>query len=169
MTSSLVLGVFLAVWTSHGPYGGAVTALDSSRSNSSVLYVVNAAGVLRSDYGGATWRSAADPLGAVSALAVDPTNPEVVYVGAGFKVLESTDGGAHWRTLPLPSLVSPVAIRIDPRDPRVVYVGSACISGFTGPVNDYGVYKSSDGGESWTQVLNDCVGTLSLDPASPAD
>ena len=157
-----------------GPSGGAVGAelFDISPSTPSDLYAVAYNGpttpavFLRSTDGGTSWRQEGDPgLVCVSGgLTVAPSSPEVLYAGGSGKspapylchppfstrVARSGDGGATWTDasagLPLEVASS---IAVDPRDPDVVYVSIA--PGAALPEGD-GVWKSTDGGQTWSRA-----------------
>ena len=97
--------------------------------------------------------------GRVSALAVDPRNPDVAYAGgAEGGIWKTTDAGAHW--VPLtdnqPSLASG-SIALDPSNPDIVYVGTGegnqCGDCYYGA----GILKSTDGGNTWTQLVEPFV------------
>ncbi len=173
----VLLGAVATTWTSHGPFGGSVRAFDASRSDSAVLYAGNVNGVFRTNDGGETWQSVGDGLGAIYLLTVDPTNPNIVFAGGSRKVFKSSDGGSHWRSLSLPKELRPSAVRLDPLDPRTVYVGSTCSGYYPESYDDApGVYKSTDGGETWkasysgikpNTALYPCVDELALDPGTP--
>jgi photosystem II stability/assembly factor-like uncharacterized protein len=111
-------------------------------------------GIYRSSDGGTTWEQANDASTAnlgINALAVDPTDTQVVYAAsADSGVFKTTDGGVHWTQINngLPeNLKSPTQepflnfIVVDPADPQTVFVGG-----------QNGVYKSTNGGESWQQL-----------------
>jgi len=152
-------------------------------SRPSTLYVgVNFNGVSKSTDSGLTWTRVNDGLTAVgsyvSTLAVDPANADIVYVATpptglpytDAKIFKSTDGAAHWREVPisLPKGTSISALAIDPVTRSTIY----------GAYNDYGdpsrggVFKSSDGGETWAAAGNLLPGTwiwtLAIDPSAPA-
>lgn len=170
-------------WSSLGPtnIGGRIVsvALDPTRRDS--LYVAAASGGLwKSTDAGRTFRTAwpdqqTQAMGAV-ATAPDGTvyagtgepNPgggSITYEGTGLYV--STDGGRSWRNSGLRDSGAISAITIDPRNPRRIYVAAAG-SLYNGG-GQRGVYRTTDGGRSWTRILagaNDFTGAteLLLDP-----
>ena len=183
----LPTALFALDWSAHGPNGGTVAQIAISPAAPQVVYAASGAGVFRSDDAGDHWRAAGGALGAVTQLAVDPTNAEVVFATTGPKVYKSTDGGATWRDvtdhLPFPLL--PSALFIDPTNHSTIYLGSRCgpigfktaVPSMSGsPFAGAGVFKSIDGGATWTAQLKGlddrffsvCVEELSLDPATPA-
>ncbi|HEX4935718.1 MAG TPA: hypothetical protein VFV33_21205, partial [Gemmatimonadaceae bacterium] len=116
----------------------------------------------------------------IGALAIDPTNPEVVWVGTGENVsgrhvgwgdgvYRSRDGGRSWQRMGLPQSQHVAKILVDPRDGNTVLVAAE------GPLwsagGDRGVYRTTDGGATWTAVLtideNTGVTDLEFDPSSP--
>jgi photosystem II stability/assembly factor-like uncharacterized protein len=121
-------------------------------------------GLWKTDNGGITWSPVFDGEGSYSigVVEIDPNNPSVVWVGTGENnsqrsvaygdgVYKSVDGGRSWTNVGLENSEHIGMISIDPRDSDVVYVASQ------GPLwnagGDRGVYKTTDGGESWEQVL----------------
>jgi len=156
----------------------------------STLYAgTNGGGVYKSTDAGATWSafntglSVMDtfPVPAVDALAIDPTAPETLYSGANAcpeyrgcsgGVFKSTDAAATWHAagngLPPGTYVFVNALAIDPGNPRTVYAGT----GFYGPelLADGGVFKSTDGGDSWhaTTLINVYISAVALDPLTPS-
>ncbi len=178
-------------WSTHGPKGGAVAQVAFSPSSPRVVYAAGGAGVFRSDDAGDTWRATGGFLNGVTQLAVDPTNADVVVATAGPNIYKSTDGGATWRDVTgAHPFLRPSALVVDPANHSTIYLGSRCGPfGFkTGassvsaadlysgnPFDGAGVYKSVDGGETWTGQSNGlgnryfslCVEELSLDPETP--
>lgn len=138
------------------------TGSASIRGNSSV-----GRGVWRSTDGGRTWQfRGLRESGAIGELIVHPQNPDVVWVAAlGHPfgrnpergVFRTTDGGSSWkRVLTLDDSTGVVSLALNPANPRELYAGAwraerkpwTMISG--GPAG--GVYKSTDGGDSWTRL-----------------
>ncbi|MGH7728727.1 MAG: WD40/YVTN/BNR-like repeat-containing protein, partial [Vulcanimicrobiaceae bacterium] len=145
--------------------GGRVAAVAGSASDP-MLYYVGAAdgGVWKTVDGGAFWSPVFDKEStqSIGALAVDPTNPEVVWVGTGESnprndvtsgdgVYKSSDGGKTWMRVGLEDTLQISAISIDPRDPDEVVV--AAMGDFFADSQARGIYRTSDGGKTWTHVL----------------
>ena len=140
-------------------------------------------GVWKTVNAGTTWSSIFDGQGSYSigCLAVDPRNPSTVWVGTGENVggrhvgfgdglYRSRDGGASWERVGLEDSEHIGTIAIDPRDSQVVYVAAQ------GPLwsadGQRGVYKTTDGGTTWAQVLagsNEWTGAneVHVDPRDP--
>ena len=139
-------------------------------------------GVFKTTDGGDNWTPVSDKYfgGTIGAIAVAPTNPDIVYVGGGESpirgntshgdgVYKTTDAGRSWRYIGLVETRHISKIRIHPNNPDVVYV--AALGKVWGPSPERGIYKSTDGGETWRKVLfrNDSTGAidLSMDPTDP--
>jgi photosystem II stability/assembly factor-like uncharacterized protein len=116
----------------------------------------------------------------IGAIAVAPSDANVIYVGTGSAcirgnvspgdgVYRSTDAGDTWRHVGLAEAGQIGRILIHPRDPDVAWV--AALGHAFGPNPDRGVYRTTDGGLSWTKVLyvSDQAGAvdLALDPSNP--
>ncbi len=116
----------------------------------------------------------------VGAIAVHPVDTALVWVGTGERanrqssswgdgVYKSTDGGRSWTHMGLRESRHVGRIALHPSDPRTVYV--AAMGRLWGPNEERGLYKSTDGGESWTRVLHVDEDTgavdVALDPQDP--
>ncbi len=169
-------------WRSVGPAGAGGRVVDISAAGDSpqkIYIATGGGGVWRTSNQGTTW----DPIfehedvGAIGAVAADPSNPDTIWVGTGEAnprnsvswgdgVYKSTDGGKTWRNLGLKDTQHIGRIRIDPRNPDVVYV--AALGHIWGPNAERGVFKTIDGGLSWTQSLKINADTgvvdLAMDP-----
>src|SRR5579872_1856292 len=127
-----------------------------------------------SPFDGLVWRSLGPAVsgGRLAAVAGTDRDPALYYVGAaGGGLWKTTNGGASWKPVFDDEDVASIgAIAIDPRHDATVWVGT----GEANPRNDVtqgdGVYRTSDGGTSWTRVLplhNALVGSIVIDPRDP--
>lgn len=168
-----------------GPAGmsGRVTAIDVVTSNPDVMYVGSASGgVWKSTSGGIDW----DPIftdqstASVGAIAIQQSNPSVVWVGTGEGnprnslnggdgVFRTLDGGKNWQKMGLEKTRHIHRIIIHPDDPNTVYVGA--IGSPWGEHQERGVYKTTDGGKTWKQILFNNIRTgvaeMVMDPSNP--
>ena len=171
-------------WRLVGPFrGGRVVAVAGDPVHPLIFYFGAVdGGVWKTTNGGETWRNVSDgtsDIASVGAIAVAPSDPNVVYVGAGEAdwredlthgdgMWRSTDGGETWRHLGLDDTRHIAVVRVDPTNPDIVYV--AAMGHAFGPNAARGVFRSSDGGKSWTKVLfvDDSTGAidLALDPSN---
>jgi photosystem II stability/assembly factor-like uncharacterized protein len=153
-------------WRMIGPFrGGRVDAVSGVPGRPYEFYFghVNG-GVWKSINAGRTWTPVFDgqPVASIGALAVAPTNADVVYVGTGESTLrdsngygngvyKTTDAGKTWAHLGLDLTHHIGRVAIDPRNADVVYV--AAIGDLYAATPDRGLYKTTDGGKTWTKSL----------------
>jgi len=140
-------------------------------------------GVWRSYDGGTTFKPVFDKqtVQSIGAITIDPSNPKNVWVGTGEAwtrnsvsvgdgIYKSTDGGETWKNMGLPESERIVRILVHPRNSNVVY---ACVPGkLWSDSSERGLYKTVDGGTTWTQVLkgpNLSTGcsSVAMDPKNP--
>ncbi|MGQ0701823.1 MAG: WD40/YVTN/BNR-like repeat-containing protein, partial [Gemmatimonadales bacterium] len=163
--------------------GGRSVAAAGSAARPNEYYMgTTGGGVFKTTDGGETWTPVSDRYfgGTIGAIAVSESNPDVVYVGGGEfpirgnvshgdGVYKSTDAGRTWTYMGLVETRQIAKIRVHPRNPDIVYV--AALGPVFGPSLHRGVYKSSDGGKTWSKMLfrNDTTGAidLSMDPSDP--
>ncbi len=124
-----------------------------------------AGGVWKSTDKGATWAPISDsmPVQAIGALAVSRSDPKQVWAGTGEAwairdsdmmgdgIYKSNDAGATWQHMGLTETGRIGRIVVDPRDANVVYV--CALGRLTGPQQERGVYKTTDGGRTWNRSL----------------
>jgi hypothetical protein len=162
---------------------GRISDLAVDPDNHSVWYVATASGGLwKTTNAGTSFSPIFDSQNSYSigAVTLDPNNSNVVWVGSGENnaqrsvaygdgVYKSIDGGRTWRNVGLKTSEHIGKILIDPRNSDVVYVAAqgAVFSGG----GERGLYKSTDGGESWTKVLGEGewvgVADVVMDPRNP--
>jgi len=173
-------------WRSIGPFrGGRSVAATGVIGDPKTYYMgTTGGGLWKTDDMGISWRNVSDGYfrtGSVGAVAVAPGDPNVVYVGmgehavrgvmtsSGDGVYRSTDAGKTWKKIGLDESRHIARIVVDPRDPDVVLV--AVQGALYGPSRERGVFKSTDGGTTWKNVLyvDEKTGAaeLSMDPTNP--
>jgi len=163
--------------------GGRIDDFAVAEGNPSTFYVgVATGGVWKTTNAGTTFEPIFDDQGSTSIgdICIAPSDPNVIWVGTGEPnnrqssswgdgVYRSLDGGRTWQNMGLKDSKHIGRIVIDPRDPNSVYV--AVVGHLWGPNRERGVYKTSDGGKTWTQSLfvNEDTGVsdIAMDPQSP--
>src|SRR5713226_8736475 len=172
-------------WRCIGPFrGGRTVAISGVPHQPNVFYMaaVNG-GVWKTTDFGNTWNPIFDDqaTGSVGALAVAPSDPNIIYVGSGEGlqrpdlatgdgIYKSTDAGKTWTHLQnLRDAQQITAILVDPKDPNRVFV--AAEGHPYGPNAERGVFRSTDGGQSFQKVLykdeNTGAADLAFDPTNP--
>jgi len=164
---------------------GRIAALAAVHEGPRLTVYVGAAsgGVWKSVNGGTTFKPVFDKqaVQSIGAITIDPKNPKVIWVGSGEAwtrnsasigdgVYKSTDGGDNWTNLGLRESERIAKILVDPTESNTVYV---CVPGkLWSDSDERGVYKTTDGGKTWTKVLkgaNASTGCsmMSMDPQTP--
>jgi photosystem II stability/assembly factor-like uncharacterized protein len=171
-------------WRMIGPFrGGRTRAACGVPTQPKVFYVgqVNG-GVWKSDDYGRTWTPIFDdqPTQSIGAIAVAPSDPNIIYVASGEGlqrpdlsvgdgIYKSTDAGKTWTHLGLRAGQQIPALAIDPRDPNRLF--AAVLGHPYGPNEDRGIFRSTDGGQTWQKVLykNENTGgsDVEMNPANP--
>ena len=172
-------------WRCIGPFrGGRVVAVAGHPTETATFYFgAVAGGVWKTTDAGVYWRNVSDEYfstSSVGAIAVSESDPNVIYAGTGEScirnnvthgdgVYKSTDGGQTWRNMGLRDTRHIARVRVHPGNPDIVYV--AALGHAFGPNEERGVFRSTDGGETWERVLfvSDGAGAvdLSMDPNNP--
>jgi len=167
-------------WTSIGPQptsagtifvtAGRVNSIAIDPRNSKTIYIGSAeGGVWKTANAGTSWKSLTDsqPSLANGAIALDPSNSEIVYVGTGEEnfaidsyygagILKSTDSGATWKNIVGPFLHAYIGgIAVSPSNSQVLLCAS-----------DIGIFRSTDGAETWTRVLDGTGTAILFDPTN---
>jgi photosystem II stability/assembly factor-like uncharacterized protein len=164
--------------------GGRVTSVMGVPSQPRTFYMGEASGgVWKTTDGGATWLPISDDdfkVGSIGSIDVSISDPNIIYVGTGSDdirsnvsighgVYKSTDAGKTWRYLGLYNTGQTGAVRIDPTNPDIVYL--AAIGNPFADNPERGVYRTTDGGQTWQKVLylSDSVGAvdIELQPGNP--
>jgi photosystem II stability/assembly factor-like uncharacterized protein len=155
----------------------------SPRGRNYIIWVGSATGgVWKSTNEGTTFEPVFDNMSTASIgdIAIDPNNPEVVWVGtgeanifrssnAGCGVFRTTDDGKSWKLMGLENTFTIGRIRINPKNSNIVYVAATGHEWTPNP--DRGLFKTDDGGKTWTKALyvneNTGVYDVVLDPKDP--
>jgi len=154
---------------------GRIADIAIDPDNQSTWYVaVGSGGVWKTRNRGTTWEPIFEDEESYSigCISIDPNNPNTVWVGSGENVsgrhvgygngvYRSRDGGQSWENMGLTASERIGMIRIDPRDSNTIFVAAQ------GPLwsggGERGLYKSTDGGESWRKVLGEGLGNTDTD------
>ena len=149
-------------WRNVGPFrAGRVSAVSGAIGQPGVFYMgMVLGGVWKTTSAGTTWYPIFDSIKDVSSIGsveVAPSDPNIVYVGTGSTgdgngIYKSTDAGKTWRHLPgFEDSGQIPAILVDPHNPNLLLVS---VLGSTRATSDQrGIYRSTDGGETWTKTL----------------
>ncbi|MHC4512360.1 MAG: WD40/YVTN/BNR-like repeat-containing protein [Planctomycetota bacterium] len=170
---------------SIGPAGmsGRITTIDGLIADPNIVYLGTASGGLfRTTNGGLTFTPLFDdePVSSIGAVAVNQKNPDLIWVGTGEGnprnsaspgngIYKSADGGKTWQHLGLKDSERIHRICLHPTDADVAYAG--VLGKAWGDGSERGVYKTTDGGKTWSRILyvNDKTGCsdLVMDPQNP--
>ena len=172
-------------WRSIGPArGGRSQAVAGSASRPLEYYFgATGGGLWKTTDGGVTWRAVSDRFfrtSSVGAIAIAESNPDIVYVGMGETelrgnviqgdgVYKTNDAGRTWTHVGLENTMAIARIRVHPANPDLAYV--AALGNPYARNRDRGVFKTTDGGKTWTPSLvrDDKAGAidLAMDPKNP--
>src|SRR5256712_519411 len=163
--------------------GGRIDAFAVVENNPNIVYVGTASGgIWKSTNNGTTFEPVFDKedVSTIGDIQIAPSDPSIVWVGTGEQnnrqssswgdgVYKSLDGGKTWKKMGLEVTHHIGRIVIHPRNPDIVYV--AALGHLWGPNPERGVYKTSDGGKTWSWVLkinaDTGVSDIAMDPESP--
>ena len=171
-------------WRMVGPFrGGRTRAAAGVPSQPNVFYMgqVNG-GVWKSDDYGRTWAPIFDheSTQSIGAIAVAPSTPSIIYVASGEGlhrpdlsvgngIYKSSDAGKTWTHLGLRDGLQIPALAVDPRDPNRVF--AAVLGHPYGPNEERGLFRSTDGGETWQKIIykneNTGASDVEIDPSNP--
>ncbi len=173
-------------WQYLGPTNVSGRATDVAIADTGgrrTIYVGYAtSGVWKSDDNGASWQAIFEhmPSTSIGDIAVAPSNPDIVWVGtgeanlfraslAGVGIYKSADGGKTWRHMGLPETHTIARILVHPTNADIVYVAATGHGWTDNP--ERGVFKTTDGGTTWTKVFYKSertgVNDLVMDPENP--
>ena len=169
-------------WRLIGPYrAGRVSAVAGIPGDPTTYYMgTPGGGVWKTTSGGTVWKPIFDDehVASIGDLAVAPSNPNIIIVGTGEQtdgdgVYKSADAGATWTNIGLKDSRYISTVIINPRNPDIILVGvlGHPILGVSKPSENRGVYKTTDGGKTWTKTLykDDMAGVsnMAADPNNP--
>ena len=174
-------------WRIIGPFRGGRSVAAVGLPSQPLTYFAGytGGGLWRTDDAGNSWRNLSDgyfKTGSVGAIAVAPSDENVIYVGMGEHAIrgqsstygdgmyKSTDQGRSWTHIGLAASRQISAVRVHPSNPDVVYV--AVQGDRWKGTTDRGIYRTTDGGKSWTQALKgenafSGASDLSMDATNP--
>ena len=172
-------------WRLAGPFrGGRAVAVAGDPTRRQVFFFGAVdGGVWKTTNAGQSWMNITDgksTIASVGAIALAPSDPNVIWVGTGETdwredlthgdgVWRSTDGGETWQHLGLEDTRHIGVIAVHPKNPDVAYV--AAMGHAFGPNAMRGVFRTTDGGKTWSKVLylDDDTGAidLAMDPSNP--
>jgi len=161
---------------------GRIAALDAVQKDPRIIYVGTASGgVWKSKNGGVKFKPVFDKHNqCIGAITIDQYHPDTIWVGTGESwvrnsvsvgdgIYRTTDGGENWKRMGLDSTERIARILIHPTDPNIIYV--AALGHLWNANKDRGVYKTTDGGETWGKILyideNTGCADLAIDPGNP--
>src|SRR5947199_432571 len=163
-------------WRQIGPFrGGRALTIEGVPGEPDTDYFgAVAGGVWKTIDGGANWTPLFDkePISSIGAIAIAPSDHNVIYAGTGEAairgnttygtgVFKSVDGGRTWQNVGLKDSHQIGALIVDPRNENVVLV--AALGHAFGPNQERGIFRTADGGKTWTKVLSKDENTGGID------
>ncbi len=163
--------------------GGRIDDVEVAPNDSRIIYVATAGGgILKSVNDGTSWTTIFDKetVPSVGDIAISPSNPSIIWAGTGEAnnrqssswgngIYRSLDAGKTWKLMGLGGTQHIARVVVHPTNPDIVFV--AAMGSLWGPSAERGVYRTTDGGKTWQQVLkvNDDTGAteIAMDPESP--
>jgi len=172
-------------WRLEGPgnIGGRINVVEADPNNANIILVGNASGgIYKTTNGGNSWYPVFDenPYLAIGAIAFDPNNSNIIYAGTGDPyissfpfvgdgIYKSTDAGETWTQMGLAEASIISRIEVDPLNNNIIYAATMGLPFARTP--DRGLYKSTDGGITWTHILfisNDSgIADMLINPTNP--
>jgi photosystem II stability/assembly factor-like uncharacterized protein len=172
-------------WRSIGPVNmaGRITDVEVDPRNPKVFYIAGATGGLWKTINAGTtfiplWENS--PIASLGDIAIAPSNPDIIYLGTGeddsrnsvqpgYGVYKSTDGGLTWRSVGLEKTQHIGRIVVHPTNPDILWVSA--LGALWGSNPERGLYKTTDGGRTWTlsKFISDKAGfvDIAIDPRNP--
>ena len=165
-------------WRSIGPVNmaGRITDVEVDPRNPKVFYIAGATGgIWKTVNAGTTWVPLWEqqPIASLGDLAISPSNPNIIWVGTGeedsrnsvqpgYGIYKSTDGGVSWESRGLEKTQHIGRIVVHPTNPDIVYV--AALGALWGTNPERGLYKTTDGGRTWTlsKFISDRAGFVDV-------
>jgi photosystem II stability/assembly factor-like uncharacterized protein len=162
---------------------GRITAIDALVNDPNTIYIGAASGgVWKTENAGGDWTPLFEeqPILNIGSISIQQSNPSVIWVGTGEGnprnsinlgegIFKTLDGGKTWKRMGLEKTRNIHRIIVDPTNPDVVYAGA--IGNPYAEHSERGVFKTTDGGQTWQKILytNDTsgVGDMVIDPSNP--
>jgi photosystem II stability/assembly factor-like uncharacterized protein len=165
-------------WRCIGPaaMSGRIIAISVNENDPSTFWIATASGgLLKTVNNGVTFQHQFDHEGTISIgdVCVAPSDPNIVWVGTGENnprnsvsygdgVYKSTDGGKTWKNMGLKKSFQIGRVVVHPKNPNIVYVGA--LGRLYGPNEERGLFKTTNGGETWDKILyvDDRTGVIEM-------